>query len=115
MLNRLSTSGVLRKQAVAAAQNVAGQEKPNLDEVADDLKAADLFGETLSAPKPFQPWNLVGSPGVLLTWVMVSMGAPFWLSQLSKLLGLRSEMARKAAEQRTLRDKDLRPGSASPR
>ncbi len=106
MLTRLSTSDALRAKAVAAAekQNVPLEERQDIQD--------GLFGNVFLEKKDFQ-WgvHLFGSPGVLVTWVMVSMGGPFWLNQLSRLLGLRSEMARKLTEQRNLRDKDLRPGA----
>src|SRR5439155_7858639 len=38
-------------------------------------------------------WNAV--PGVLLSWVLLSLGAPFWFDRLKDLLKLRSLLARK--------------------
>jgi hypothetical protein len=47
----------------------------------------DLFG---------QSWR-----GILLTWVLLSLGAPFWYDALKDLLKLRSTVARKEEDART--------------
>lgn len=121
ILNRLSVSDELRQKVIAAGTN------PNAN---DPLLQKGLFGDSLNCAKCDVAWffkwlpparwlstsvaqakcDYSGffTPGVLLTWVMVSMGAPFWLSQLTRLLGLRSEIARRLEDQRTLRDGDQR-------
>lgn len=48
-------------------------------------------------------WQHVNIPGVILTILLLSMGAPFWYSMLSKLLQLRSPLAAKDDVQRTVR------------
>lgn len=119
MLNRLSSDEKIRASMVASAENVAqagsattaqsgtegaASKDKAVEEAKRELLAAGLFGDIDS--KKLSIDNL---PGLFLTWVMVGLGAPFWLSVLDKLLGLRSVMARKATEQRSLRDQDLRP------
>ena len=101
MIQRLSTDAELRSYLVEEAKNA-----PASQLVADKVKASRLFGSTFDKDRPWQLEDArnLGNTGVLLTWIMVSLGAPFWLSLLDKLLGLRSEVARKATEQRTVRE-----------
>ena len=43
-------------------------------------------------------------PGMLLMWILVSLGSPFWYDLLKKLLGLRSELAAKDDDEREARE-----------
>ena len=43
------------------------------------------------------------SPGIFITWILVSMGSAFWLGVLNKMLGIRSEYSKKLQEQRESR------------
>jgi hypothetical protein len=53
-------------------------------------------------------------PGILLMWVLVSLGAPFWYDLLKKLLGFRSILARKDdAERKSRQDQQAPPPAAS--
>jgi len=114
MLNRLSRDAKLRGEVVAAAVEVkaaapaeAGQA---LEKARAKLEDAGLFGEVNLGGVPLQ-WPAGGltlrwpdlRPGVLITWAMVSMGGPFWLGLLNRLLGLRSVVAQRGGEQRALR------------
>lgn len=49
------------------------------------------------------------TPGILLSWVLVSLGAPFWYDLLKKLLGFRSLLARKDDEDRKQRVEQQTP------
>lgn len=53
-------------------------------------------------------------PGILLMWVLVSLGAPFWYDLLKKLLGFRSIVANKDDEERKVRQAEQTPPSTSP-
>jgi hypothetical protein len=58
-------------------------------------------------------WKKV--PGILLSWVLVSLGAPFWYDLLKKLLGFRSLLARKDDEDRKQRvEQQAPPPGAKP-
>jgi hypothetical protein len=48
-------------------------------------------------------WDLFSNSwrGVLLTWVLLSLGAPFWYDALKDLLKLRSTVAKKEEQART--------------
>jgi hypothetical protein len=98
IINRLSVSGELRQKVVAAAPGLVSDGQ-------DWQVTASLFGDSLE--RAHWDYERFLTPGVLLTWVMVSLGAPFWLGQITRLLGLRSEIARRMQEERSLRDRDL--------
>jgi hypothetical protein len=59
--------------------------------------AINLLPESLGRPKP-TAW-----PGVLLSWVLLSLGAPFWFDALKNLLRLRSVLAKKDDAERDQR------------
>ncbi|TPQ24222.1 hypothetical protein [Methylomonas koyamae] len=59
-------------------------------------------------PKDWQAWQdnwqqNASVPGVVLSMFLLSMGGPFWYNVLSKLLQLRSGLARKDDEQKAIR------------
>ncbi len=43
------------------------------------------------------------TPGIVVTWILVSLGSAFWLGLLHKVLGLRSELSNKLHAQREFR------------
>jgi hypothetical protein len=49
-------------------------------------------------PDVYKSW-----PGVLFTWVLVSLGSPFWFDMLKNLLKLRSLLAKQDEEERKKR------------
>lgn len=57
-----------------------------------------LFGDVFSANP--SPRKALSEPGVWTTFVLVSLGAPFWQGLLDKLLGLRSKIAAKTEGER---------------
>ncbi|MCQ8116594.1 hypothetical protein [Methylomonas rosea] len=48
-------------------------------------------------------WKLVSIPGLILSIFLLSLGGPFWYNALSKLVQLRSGLARKDDEQKAIR------------
>lgn len=48
-------------------------------------------------------WRVVSFPGLILSIFLLSLGGPFWYNALGKLLQLRSVLARKDEEQKTIR------------
>ena len=48
-------------------------------------------------------WALVSIPGLILSIFLLSLGGPFWYNALSKLVQLRSGLARKDDEQKAIR------------
>jgi hypothetical protein len=69
------------------------------------LNAAEEW--SCSGPLCFD-WDLFSTSwrGVVLTWVLLSLGAPFWYDALKDLLKLRSSLARKEEDARTDRQTD---------
>lgn len=55
-------------------------------------------------------WGMIGRalPGILVSWTLLSMGAPFWYDALKGLLKLRPLLAAKDDEQRLERQTDSR-------
>ena len=53
-------------------------------------------------------WDLFSTSwrGVVLTWILLSLGAPFWYDALKDLLKLRSSLAKKEEDARTERQTD---------
>jgi len=71
--------------------------------------AAGLISVPASPGEWAARWRETNVPGVLLTSLLLSLGAPFWYSALKKMLQLRSVLAAKDDEQRAARqasDKD---------
>jgi hypothetical protein len=53
-------------------------------------------------------------PGILFSWILVSLGAPFWYDLLKKLLGLRSLLARKDDDEARQRQQQQQPPRGTP-
>lgn len=51
-------------------------------------------------------WSLKKVPGILLTAMLLTLGAPFWYNVLKNLLALRSSLAQKDDQQRANRQND---------
>jgi hypothetical protein len=51
---------------------------------------------------------------VIFSWILVSLGAPFWYDLLKKLVSLRSLLAKKDDEERKARETSQQPATASP-
>ncbi|MGE3959642.1 MAG: hypothetical protein AB7H96_23200 [Vicinamibacterales bacterium] len=64
--------------------------------------ALDLWPDR---PLPFWQavWKAVRTPGILVTWLLVSLGAPFWYDLIKNLLQLRSLLAQRDQKDRTER------------
>ena len=63
--------------------------KPGINVATADLGLIKLPYPVLVEPEKW-PW-----PGLLLSWVLVSLGAPFWYDVLKNAMGLRSSLAQK--------------------
>ncbi len=107
VLSRLTNDEALRKAVVAEAEGLKNQNNPDLKTVEKRVLDAGLFGDVFTKPKAcgdFSPGELA-KPGVFLTWICLCFGSPFWLGALNRLLGLRSEIQRRASEQSAFREK----------
>jgi hypothetical protein len=59
-------------------------------------------------------WRDVKFPGVILSALLLSLGAPFWYNALKTLLGLREKIAAKDEAQRTARQTSQGPIGTGP-
>ncbi|MBL8238142.1 MAG: hypothetical protein JNM66_12020 [Bryobacterales bacterium] len=91
ILARLMNDAAITQSLIAKAQD------PNL---LNEVLAQGLFGDVFSRPFQLTPPT---NPGVWTTFVLVSLGAPFWQGVLDKLLGLRSKITTKTDQERTHR------------
>lgn len=59
----------------------------------------------LGLPIPYYPdcKRAELTPGIFVTWILVSLGSAFWLGVLNKMLGVRSEFTKKLAAEREYR------------
>jgi hypothetical protein len=58
----------------------------------------------------YDNWQNVNLPGLVISILLLSLGAPFWYSALNRLLQLRSVLARKDDLQRLIRNTSQSPG-----
>lgn len=58
-------------------------------------------------------WERVSLPGIFVSILLLSLGAPFWYNALSGLLQLRSAVAQKDQDQRAIRQTTQETGGAS--
>ncbi|MCC7156113.1 MAG: hypothetical protein IT161_16165 [Bryobacterales bacterium] len=91
----------------AAAPLPPGAEPKLVPAVEKALDAADKTRQLLTLKPVWDTDNKLRKLfGVLISWAMVSLGAPFWFGVLNKALGLRSTLAQKVEQQRNQRDAD---------
>jgi hypothetical protein len=71
----------------------------------------------VTLPTNWQTWwdklNWAKLPGILLSALLLSLGAPFWYGRLQDLLKLRSSIAQNDATQRSIRQTTQAPGDGS--
>jgi hypothetical protein len=99
---------------------VCEQSDQALKKVANDMiqlgEVRGLFGEdvkrelectipllNISIPFMEQCKRAALTPGIFVTWILVSLGSAFWLGLLNKTLGLRSELSKKLEAEREFR------------
>ncbi len=108
LLNRLSLDESLRRALVTEAAGIddrlqasaAGEERTRLEQRVRDLR--EMASSPLVVPparwlSEWDPWKL---PGILISALLLSLGAPFWYGQLKNLLRLRPLLAAKEEEER---------------
>ncbi len=110
LVSRLSSDDALREKLVARAQNMEQEQARNLElnptEVQNvrDLMVNNVVGVPVSWSDWTHRWSRDNASmkviGILLSAVLLSLGAPFWYNALQNLLRLRSLLAAKDDEQR---------------
>jgi hypothetical protein len=122
LINRLSTDTSLRdtlmQQAIRIDQQapqpntviaqLSPQDKRNLQAIA----RYDLLTLPTNLRTWYDGWDDVNPCGVLLSAVLLSLGAPFWYNALKNLLRLRSLIATKDDEERQARATTQAPATS---
>jgi len=102
VVNRLSADDQLRQAAVANAMKINSSTPPTGSAAQQYSQFLENAG-IVSVPTWDAPVNWQKVPEILLTALLVSLGAPFWYNALKDLLRLRSSLAQKDEQQRTER------------
>ena len=107
LVNRLSNDEELRQVLLKTAQEQQGT--PRTNEPVETAKARaqmEWLGANglVTVPKDIEDWTKrwesANVPGIAITAILLSLGAPFWYSALGRLLKLRSVLAEKDDQQR---------------
>jgi hypothetical protein len=123
LVSRLGSDDVLRASMVAEAQSVSANPNSvpalNATELQNihDLQTNNLIGVPVSFSDWAHRWSKDNAPmkllGILLSSILLSLGAPFWYNALQNLLRLRSLVAVKDDIQRTARQLPLPAAAAT--
>jgi hypothetical protein len=100
LVDRLSADAELRRALVTQATQKAGAAEPPV--VTDEERGA-LFaslGAAPFSPEWYASWRAARGSGLLLSWVFLSLGAPFWFEMLKNLTRLRPLLAKRDEEER---------------
>jgi hypothetical protein len=103
LVNRISVDDALQKSLMEQAQQISSQPKP------DSAQSGNLYGSVIdqgviSIPNYPHDLKRLGDlrhlTGILVTALLLSLGAPFWYNSLKQLLQLRSKVAQQDDIQR---------------
>lgn len=103
LVDRLSADAELRRTLVTKAVEKAGSSETPV--VTEEERGA-LFAALGSAPLSaewYAAWKEARGSGLLLSWVFLSLGAPFWFEMLKNLTRLRPLLAKRDEEERAER------------
>jgi hypothetical protein len=107
LVNRLSADDLLRQAFVntaTAAQKTDANASPSIDRQYLAFLADKGLITVATNPSDWRArWGGINLVGVLVTGLLLSLGAPFWYSALGRLLQLRSSIAFKDDDQRAAR------------
>lgn len=106
LVNRLSSDDALRG---ALVQKAYGQEKLGTMNPRDItlLASRDIFPVATNLSEWLSEWKLSKLPGIALSVLLLSLGAPFWFETLKNMLRLRSLIAVKDDDQRAQRSSSV--------
>jgi hypothetical protein len=119
LVGRLSIDENVRKDLIERAEKVTGTAAPTVPNPNDPLSLTDLdkaairdlmLNNVIGMPTSIEDWGKrwtkdpknwpIKALGILLTAVLLSLGAPFWYNALQNLVRLRSVIASKDDQQR---------------
>jgi hypothetical protein len=88
---------ISRRNLPLQLRSTPGKPDTNLLDSGVDLKCADVTLLNLPGGDVCFDWSMVRQSwlGLLVTWMLLSLGAPFWYDALKDLLKLRSTLATK--------------------
>jgi hypothetical protein len=116
LINRLSTSDQLRNSFVQQALQITKDSSATKQSGTDYYRKYDRLlasGGLLTMPQDRMDWKnqwrWLKLPGILLSAMLLSLGAPFWYSALKNLLQLRSLIAGKDDDERQTRQSSQNP------
>ncbi len=120
LVKRLSVDEELRKSLVAQAQKVVdtATAAPAVQQPSAEVAQAKEDLTFLNSPRlglttTTDHWAAL--PGIILSWVLISLGTPFWYDVLKNTLRFRSLVAQKDDKERSDRQQDTStsPGAAA--
>jgi len=113
VIDRLSIDDQFRDAFVDAAvkdysTDTTAEETQSPDKKVSPKPYYDLLGKAGLISMPGGNWfhqmsDIRKYPGLLLSILLISLGAPFWYNVLKDLIGLRSSLAKKDDAQRVIR------------
>jgi hypothetical protein len=115
LLNRLALDDSFRAATSEAAKQLVDTADPTKSKSPDVAAVRDQYYKILSVAglvvmpvdsEWVKQWSLKKVPGILLTAMLLTLGAPFWYNVLKNLLALRSSLAQKDDQQRANRQND---------
>ena len=116
--NRLIATAASANTAVATMNpSASGAQSQGLAQNVQDLQqlaTSGLFIFPANYDTWMNNWKVVKIPGVALSVLLLSLGAPFWYSTLKTLLRLRSQIADKDDAQRVTRQTSQADHGAGP-
>jgi hypothetical protein len=119
VIDRLSIDDKFRDEFVATAvkdysSDAAAEEAQSPDKKVSPRPYYDMLGKAGLISMPSGNWlhqmsDVRKYPGLFLSILLISLGAPFWYNVLKDLIGLRSSLAKKDDAQRVVRQTNQDP------
>ena len=110
LIDRLSTNDTLRNSYVQQALQITQSSAVNGQSAGEYYRKYDRLlasGGLITMPQDGSDWKdqwrWMKAPGILLSAILLSLGAPFWYNALKNILQLRSLIAGKDDDQRQMR------------
>jgi hypothetical protein len=116
LVNRLSVDDNMRSALVQQGMGIRANTLEDAHQLATDYAKAVNATGTLRVPRNtdewLSHWENVNPGGLLISILLLSMGAPFWYNVLSRLIQLRSVIAQKDDQDRKHRQESQATVSA---
>jgi hypothetical protein len=117
LVNRLGADEELRNTLVRQGIQMSGSTPQANQEIArkylDTINATGIIHMPGSGDEWLKNWARVNLGGLLISALLLSLGAPFWYNALSRLVQLRSVLAQKEDEDRKQRESSQLPAGTA--